>query len=319
MSLQTRSRVVTVVVNPRSGRGRANRVIPAVTREISQAMPDAEVRVIRTRDYRDARERTRAVAAAAPVPLPGQQPDVLVMVGGDGMASLGLNACAGSHVQLGVVPAGTGDDFARGVGVPRDPLAAARAIASGRSRRIDLTLARGLIADGSDRRHVGSVVSSGYDAKVNHRVNHARLNLGSASYASAVLTEIAELKPLDYRLDIDGERLEVPAVLVAIGNAGYVGGGIHLCPRADPADGLLDLTIIGPVGRWTLIRLFPLLFRGKFVDHPAISYARAREVVLDGEGLVPMADGEELGSVPLHLSCVPRALEVLVGDGEFDD
>lgn len=319
MSLQTRSRVVTVVVNPRSGRGRANRVIPAVTREISQAMPDAEVRVIRTRDYRDARERTRAVAAAAPVPLPGQQPDVLVMVGGDGMASLGLNACAGSHVQLGVVPAGTGDDFARGVGVPRDPLAAARAIASGRSRRIDLTLARGLIADGSDRRHVGSVVSSGYDAKVNHRVNHARLNLGSASYASAVLTEIAELKPLDYRLDIDGERLEMPAVLVAIGNAGYVGGGIHLCPRADPADGLLDLTIIGPVGRWTLIRLFPLLFLGKFVDHPAISYARAREVVLDGEGLVPMADGEELGSVPLHLSCVPRALEVLVGDGEFDD
>ena len=156
-------------------------------------------------------------------------------------------------------------------------------------------------------------------SKVNHRVNHARLNLGSASYASAVLTEIAELKPLDYRLDIDGERLEMPAVLVAIGNAGYVGGGIHLCPRADPADGLLDLTIIGPVGRWTLIRLFPLLFRGKFVDHPAISYARAREVVLDGEGLVPMADGEELGSVPLHLSCVPRALEVLVGDGEFDD
>ena len=139
MSLQTRSRVVTVVVNPRSGRGRANRVIPAVTREISQAMPDAEVRVIRTRDYRDARERTRAVAAAAPVPLPGQQPDVLVMVGGDGMASLGLNACAGSHVQLGVVPAGTGDDFARGVGVPRDPLAAARAIASASEAVLDLS------------------------------------------------------------------------------------------------------------------------------------------------------------------------------------
>ena len=319
MSLQTRSRVVTVVVNPRSGRGRANRVIPAVTREISPAMPDAAVRVIRPREYRDARERTRAVAAAAPVPLPGQQPDVLVMVGGDGMASLGLNACAGSHVQLGVVPAGTGDDFARGVGVPRDPLAAGRGRAAGPSRRLARSRARGRSADGSDRRHVGSVVSSGYDAKVNHRVNHARLNLGSASYASAVLTEIAELKPLDYRLDIDGERLEMPAVLVAIGNAGYVGGGIHLCPRADPADGLLDLTIIGPVGRWTLIRLFPLLFRGKFVDHPAISYARAREVVLDGEGLVPMADGEELGSVPLHLSCVPRALEVLVGDGEFDD
>lgn len=313
MPLQTRSHVVTIVVNPRSGRGRAARLLPQVTAELATAMPDAEIRVIRTRDYTDAQERTRATVAASTPPQPGQRPDVLAMMGGDGMASLGLNACAGSHVQLGVIPAGTGDDFARGVGVPLDPIAATRAIASGLSRRIDLTLARGQIAGGHDQRYVGSIVSSGYDARVNYRVNHGRLNLGSASYASAVLTEIAQLKPLDYRLVIDGQPRELPAVLVAVGNAGYAGGGIHLCPTADPADGLLDLTIIGPVSRWTLIRVFPQLFRGQFVSHPAIEYVQAREVLLDGTGLVPMADGEDLGTAPLRLTCEPGVLEVLVG------
>lgn len=313
MAHRSRPHVVTIIVNPRSGRGRAARLLPFVTDALFQAMPDSQIRVVRTRDYADARERAFATVAASQPPAAGERPDVLVMMGGDGMASLGLNACAGSHVQLGVIPAGTGDDFAYGVGIPREPGQAAAAIASGITRRIDLTLATGDIADGSTSRYVGSVVSSGYDAKVNHRVNHGRLNLGAASYGSAVLLEMAQLKPLNYRLVIDGEPLETRAVLVAVGNAGYVGGGIHLCPNADPADGLLDLTVIGPVSRFTLVRLFPLLFRGTFVDHPAITHLRAREVLLDGDGLVPMADGEDLGLTPLRLTCEPGVLEVLVG------
>ncbi|MGI5952535.1 MAG: diacylglycerol/lipid kinase family protein [Brooklawnia sp.] len=314
MASQLQPHVVTIVVNPRSGRGRAARLLPQVTQAFGESMPGSQIRVVRTRDYADARERARATVAASLPPPEGQRPDVLVMMGGDGMASLGLNACAGSHVQLGVVPAGTGDDFARGVGIPRNPLAAAAAVASGITRRIDLTLASGAMADQATSRYVGSVVSTGYDAKVNYRVNNSRINLGAASYGSAVLLEIAQLKPLDYRLVIDGEHRQIKALLVAVGNAGYVGGGIHLCPRADPADGLLDLTIIAPVSRLTLVRLFPLLFRGDFVDHPAITHLRAREVLLDGDGLVPMADGEDLGRTPLRLTCEPGVLEVLVGD-----
>ncbi|MGB3954473.1 MAG: diacylglycerol kinase family protein [Brooklawnia sp.] len=317
-SQQARQHVVTIVVNPCSGRGRAARLLPQVTRALQDALPGSEIRVRRTRHYSDARESAVAAVAASQPPEPGQRPDVLVMMGGDGMASLGLNACAGSHVQLGVIPAGTGDDFARGVQIPRDPLKAAAAIASGHTRRIDLLLASGEIAGGVDQRYVGSVVSSGYDARVNERVNRSRLNLGRASYASAVLLEIARLKPLNYRLTIDGEYHEVPAILVGVGNAGFVGGGIHLCPKADPADGLLDITLIGPVSRWTLIRFFPLLFRGDFVHHPAITLLRGREVLLDGDGLVPMADGESLGEVPLRLTCEPKILEILVGADHAD-
>lgn len=314
-SQQPQPHVVTIVVNPRSGRGRAGRLAPKVAAKLAAALPGSTIRLVRTRDYQDAKEQALAVVAASRPPQPGRRPDVLVMMGGDGMVSLGLNACAGTHVQLGVIPAGTGNDFARGAGIPRRIPAAVAAIASGRAKRLDLTLARGQIVDGSTQRYVGSIVSSGYDARVNYRVNHAKLNLGSASYAGAVLREIAQLRPLNYRLTLDGEVREVPAVLVAVGNAGYAGGGIHLCPQADPADGLLDITIIGPVSRWTLIRLFPLLFRPGFVQHPALTQLRAREVLLDGDGLVPMADGEDLGKAPLRLTCEPGIVEILVGEG----
>lgn len=312
---QSQEHVVTIVVNPRSGRGQAVKLLPRVIDVLREGMPQAQIRVVRTRSYTDARERAQAFVAASEPPEPGQRPNVLVMMGGDGMAAIGLNACAGSHAQLGVIPAGTGDDFARGVGIPRRPMAAAAAIAAGLTRRIDLIKATGRIEDGSQQRYVGSVVSSGYDAKVNQRVNRARFRLGTASYASAVLREIAQLKPLSYRLTIDGDHREIQAVLVAVGNSGYVGGGIHLCPLADPADGLLDITIIGPVSRWTLIRLFPLLFRPSFVQHPALTHLRAREVLLDGDGLVPMADGEDLGKAPLRLTCEPGIVEILVGEG----
>lgn len=157
---------------------------------------------------------------------------------------------------------------------------------------------------------MGSVVSTGYDAKVNYRVNHARVR----SYAWSLLAEMAQLRPLNYRLTIDGRPLHTRAVIAAVGNAGYVGGGIHLCPAADVTDGLLDIMMIGPVSRWTLIRLFPLLFRPGFVKHPAITQLQAHEVIVDGDGLVPMADGEELGATPLRFSCVPSALTIVVGN-----
>lgn len=313
-SQQPRQHEVTIVVNPRSGRGRAARLLPQVIRAMGETLPDSQIRVHSTSSYADARTRTATTVAQSLPPEPGQRPDVLVMMGGDGMASLGLNACAGSHLQLGIIPAGTGDDFARGVGIPRDPLRAAAAIAAGRTRRIDLTLARGEIDGGAQQRYVGTVVSSGYDAKVNFRVNRSRINFGALSYASAVLLEMAQLKPLNYRLTIDGEYREIPAVLAAVGNAGFFGGGVHICPQADPADGLLDVTLIGPVSRWTLVRLFPLLYRGDFIHHPALTFLRAREVLLDGDGLVPMADGEMLGEVPLRLTCAPNVLEILVGE-----
>lgn len=312
-TVSSRRPKLTIVVNPRSGRGRAGRLLPKVSAELIRCLPEVSLRVRRTTSYADAREQALQVVAEAAAPEPGQRPDILVMMGGDGMASLGINACANSHVQLGIIPAGTGDDFARGMGLPREPLAAARVVAAGVARQVDLALVSGDIADGSSQRYVGCIVSSGYDAKVNHRVNSTPHFLGQFNYGWAVLTEIAKLRALNYRVVIDGQPRELAAILIAVANAGYFGGGIHMCPNADPTDGLLDLTIIGPASRWDLIRLFPKLFRSDFIEHPAISYMRAKEVILDGDGLIPMADGEDLGSVPLRITSAPAVLSLLVG------
>ncbi len=277
-------------------------------------MPWADVVVVKSKDYADAREQAARIAAEAVHPQPGQRPDMLVVMGGDGMASLGINACADADLQLGIVPAGTGNDIARGMGLPQDPMQTAKAIATGQTKQVDLALIEGDLVDGSKRRYVGSVVCSGYDAKVNYRVNNSRFWLGKFNYLWATLTEIMKLRPLKYRVAIDGEELELNALLVAVGNSGYYGGGVHILPDADPTDGLLDVTIIDDkAGRWTLLRLFPQLMSERFVSHPAVTFRRGREIYLDGDGLIPMADGEELGPVPLYITSMPRKLTLLCG------
>ncbi|MDO4716281.1 MAG: diacylglycerol kinase family lipid kinase [Propionibacteriaceae bacterium] len=302
---------VTLVVNPGAGRGRAGRVLPMVCAELLTALPEVHLRVYQTTSYEEARARTLASVAQARTPRPGRRADTLIVMGGDGMAHLGLNACAESDVALGIVPAGTGNDFCRALGIPQNTLAATRAIIAGHTRRIDLTAVTGNIL-GTQPRYVGSVVSTGYDARVNRRTNALTLPLGPLAYGYVALSELATFEPLSYRLVIDGERRTIPAMLVAVGNAGYFGGGMNICPRYDLTDGELDITIIHPVSRATLLRLLPSLYTGGFVKDPAVELLRAKRVSLEGPGLFSMADGEDLGDVPVHLECKPRALSVYV-------
>jgi diacylglycerol kinase (ATP) len=231
-------------------------------------------------------------------------------MGGDGMMHLGLNACAATDVPLGLIPAGTGNDFCRGVGTPASVPAAVRTIVAGHTRRIDLMSATGKLAGGAEHRWVGSIVSTGYDGRVNYRTNQLRWSFGGMAYAWSALAELSRFDPLPYRLLIDGEPRNQTAMFVAVGNAGWFGGGMQGCPDADVTDGLLDLTVIHPVSRATLLRLLPAIYTGKFVRDPAVELLRAKEVVVDGDGLYAMADGEELGNVPLTLRAVGDCLTI---------
>ncbi|MEA4944051.1 MAG: diacylglycerol kinase family protein [Propionicimonas sp.] len=301
---------LTLVVNPTAGRGRARRMLPKVATELLTGMPGANLRVYQTSSFADARLRCIAAVEHARPPVAGHRPDSLLVMGGDGMMHLGLNAAAGTHVPLGLIPAGTGNDFCRGTGVPNDTMAATRTVVAGHTRRIDLMEAEGRLVDGAERRWVGSIVSTGYDGRVNQRTNQFSWTLGGLSYAWAALAELAVFEPLPYRLLVDGTPLEQTAMFISVGNAGYFGGGMMGCPRADVTDGELDLTIINPVSRMTLLRLLPRMYDGGFVHDPAVEQLRAREVVVDGDGLYAMADGEELGPVPLRLRAVPHHLTI---------
>lgn len=288
----------TLVVNPSAGRGRARRLIPRVEQRLVDA--GLPVTTIRTRSYADARAACQEAVAAGT--------RALFVMGGDGMAHAGLNACARTAVPLGVIPAGTGNDFSRGFGLPTRWDEALSSIVGGRIRRVDLTEVRGEGLLHEPRTYVGSVVSTGFDEVVNWRTNQLSFSIGAPSYAWSVLSELRHFRPLNYRINVDGETRVLSSMLIAVCTGGVFGGGIRIAPEADVTDGLLDLTIIHPVRRRTLLALFGKLHSGRFVSHPAVERLRAVSARIDGDGLHGMADGEVLGRPPFDCVAAPGAL-----------
>ncbi|MFJ5893318.1 diacylglycerol kinase [Streptomyces californicus] len=292
---------ITLFVNPTAGRGRgAHAAQPAAS-----ALRDAgfSVRTVLGEDADDALRRAREAVAAGT--------GALIAVGGDGMVSLALQAVAGTATPLGVVAVGTGNDFARTLGLPvRDPAAAgrlaARALKEGGLREIDL----GRVGE----RWFGTVLASGFDSRVNDRGNRMRFVGGRFKYDLAILAELAAFRPIPYRLRFDGgEPVETEATLIAVGNGTTYGGGMRICAGAKTDDGLFDVTVVGPCTRATLLRVFPRVYRGTHLDHPAVTVHRVSSIELAAAGITAYADGEPMGPLPLAATCVPGAVRVLTG------
>lgn len=240
--------------------------------------------------------------------------DAVVVAGGDGTVSLALQILAGGDVPLGIVPTGTGNDFATALGLrDLDADAAADAVIGGRTRTIDL--ARVTRADGSTLLY-GTVLASGFDSKVNDRANRMRRPRGHRRYDIALLIEFLTLRgiPFDVELDLaDGttERLAGDLVMATVGNGRTYGGGIPICPDADLEDGLLDVTLVRPAGRLRLLRLLPRVYRGTHTTTvPEVSTYRIRAARLVSPGTTAYADGEPLGPLPVSVEVVPRAVRV---------
>lgn len=290
---------ITLFVNPTAGRGRgAHAAQPAAS-----ALRDAgfSVRTVVGTDAADALARLRAAVR--------EGTGAVIAVGGDGMVSLALQALAGTLVPLGVVAAGTGNDFARSLGLPvREPARAGRlaaeALKEGRIREIDL----GRVRD----TWYGTVLCSGFDSRVNDRGNRTRLPLGRFKYDLAILAELAAFRPRPYRITLDdGPVIETEATLVAVGNGTSYGGGMRICADAEPDDGLFDVTVVGDCSRTTLLKVFPQVYRGTHLTHPAVTVHRAARVVLEAPELTAYADGEPLGPLPVTAECVPGALRLI--------
>jgi diacylglycerol kinase (ATP) len=262
-------------------------------------------------DAEDARERLAAALAAAPT-------DGVVACGGDGTVHLCLQAVAGTEVGLGIVPAGTGNDSAKHLGLPTDPGAAADVIADavlgGRTRQVDAGLA--VSADGVQRWFL-AVMSSGFDSLVNERANAMTWPTGQARYLRAILAELRVFKPVPYTMVLDegtdGEvRVERRGMLVAVGNGTSYGGGMRVCPGALIDDGLLAVTFLGELSTPTFLRVFPTVYKGTHVERPEVTEHVARSVTLDAPGQVAYADGERIGPLPVAVRVEPGAVRLLV-------
>src|SRR5690606_28053915 len=174
---------------------------------------------------------------------------------GDGMVQLALRAVAETATPLGVIPAGTGNDLARALGLPRsDPLAAADIVIAGHTRTIDLGRA--------GNRFFSTIACAGFDSRVAERVARMRWPRGRRRYDLATLAELRVFHPLDFALELDGEQWRTDAMLVAVGNTASYGGGLRICEGADPTDGQFRVSVIAPVSIPQLIRLFPRLSKG---------------------------------------------------------
>jgi diacylglycerol kinase (ATP) len=244
--------------------------------------------------------------------------DALVVVGGDGVVHLGANVVAGTDLPLGIVAAGSGNDIARAADLPMHDVSAAvhaleRGLESG-GRPVDAvrTGAPGYEAT----RWYLAVLSAGFDAAVNARANELIWPRGTARYVRAVFDELARFRPYGFRITLDDEVWEQSGTLVAVANTSSYGGGMRIAPHARWDDGLLDVVIAGPLSRAGLIGLFPRVFPGTHVRHPACSVVRARRVLLEPShaGPVPpaaFADGERIGPLPIQAEVVPGAVRLL--------
>lgn len=288
------TREIALLTNPTAGKGRAGRVR-------DQALPllhgaGWRVRPLEGRNADEASDLARAAVAGGV--------DALVVCGGDGLVHLALQVVGGTDVPLGFLPAGTGNDAARSIGIPlRDPAAAVARLLAWEPRRIDL-------ARSGDRWFV-AVLAAGFDAVVNERANRMTWPRGQMRYNLATLAELRTFEPLHYELDLDGEQRQLQAMLVAVGNGPSFGGGLRIAEGASLDDGLLDVVVIGPMSKPELIRTYPKLFRGTHVEHPQFSRYRVRRVTIACPGIVGYADGERYGALPLTVECVPQALQVL--------
>jgi len=296
----------TLIACTASGRGVATRVAGTVAARLRTAVARLDQVVPDTADHMTLAMR-RAVDKGE---------DVLVVLGGDGAAHAAAQACAETGTALAVLPGGTGNDLARALGMPADPVAATntvvRSLRDGTRRRIDV----GRLADGPC---FTTVLCAGFDSAVSERVNRMRWPRGRRRYDLAILAELGTLRARPLVVTTANRRWELDATLVAVGNTAWYGGGVPICPTADATDGLLDVTVVGQVGRADLLRILPKLRTGGHVDHPAVTTVRAAAVSLAGnDAWISYADGERMRPLPVDIRCAPGALSV-VTSREYPD
>ncbi|MEP6665009.1 MAG: YegS/Rv2252/BmrU family lipid kinase [Nocardioidaceae bacterium] len=289
------TRRCALLVNPTAGKGRHQHLVPAV--QVRLAAADLDVTRMQGADGDEAADLARQAV--------DDGYDLLVVMGGDGIVHLAVQSVAMSETALGVIATGTGNDVARYLDLPRrNPVAAAEIIGRGVTRRMDLARA--------GTTYYVTVLAAGFDSLVNERANAMTWPTGQMRYNLATLAELRVFNPLSYTLELDGERRQLQAMLVAVGNGPSYGGGLRICEGALLDDGQLDVVIIKPISKPELLRVYPKLFKGTHVTHRSYEHHRVSRVSIAVPGVVAYADGERLAPLPLTVEAVPAALTVCV-------
>ena len=285
--------MLILAINPQSGRGHARKRADVAKKYFAdRGVPVALIEGTSLVDFREKLMNELEQGSISGV----------VAFGGDGFIHEIIQHVVPRDISLGVIPCGTGNDFARSIGI----------------YRLSLTQQLELIAESDshsiDLGQVGSIwfaaiLSTGFDALVNERANLMQWPKGRMRYNIAMIEKILALRAHRYQLRLDGDSVEVEATLVTVANGASYGGGMKVCPNAELNDGLFDVMVLGKVSRIELLKVFPKVYSGRHVGHPAVTFYRCMEIEIIGSGS-SFADGEPISTLPLSVQCVSNALKV---------
>ncbi|MGV8876392.1 MAG: diacylglycerol kinase family protein [Rhodoglobus sp.] len=296
-----------VAINPSASFGKGKQVGPRAVEALRALGHD--VTALQEPNFALLLKRGHTAVATAP--------DALLVVGGDGMVNLGTNLVANTSVPLGIIPSGTGNDMARGLGIPFDDTEQAiasivrglarspRAIDAGSVSYVDE--ATGTPAT----RWFACVLSAGFDAIVNERANLMSWPKGPSRYTVALIVELLRLRPINYTLTLDGRVITTTGALISVGNNVSLGGGMKVTPNAILDDGLADVLVVEALSRLAFLRVFPRVFSGSHLSDPRVSVYRAKNIRIESENITAYADGERFAALPIDIEMVAGVLNIL--------
>ena len=289
-----------LVFNPHAGAGRAARLLPGIRSALEGF---AALDVLKTGGAGDA---SRLVAAADLSSYDG-----LIATGGDGTLFEVLNGLythdKAQRIPLGLVPVGTGNAFARDLGLlPGDWEKAVGLIRAAHLRQVDV----GCVEAVSETYFFLNIVGAG--PPVDAMEIAAKLKfLGNSAYTLAALWRAIKLKSYSLSIEINGKIIKQDSMFLEISNTRYTGTSFLMAPDAVLDDGLLDVTLLGKLSRLRLLRLFPSIYKGHHVRYEEIQTCKAQEIRITApEGLVLAPDGELRGCTPATITCLPRDLQI---------
>lgn len=302
-----------LIVNPVSANGRLARYWPRLAQQLEEAGLSF------TFAFTERPGHATALARAARA----RGEHIVVAVGGDGTVHEVVNGLVDEEVlrtppealpwALGVIPFGTGTDFVRTVGIPREPQGAIARLRNGTRRSLDLIHVTYQAGGKPCTCYSANVVGLGFDAAVVERVNRSSKALGgTVPFLTSVFAELLGYRNKEVAVRFDGQELRGKANAVVACNGCYFGGGMQVGPLARPDDGLIDLIYVGDLTRVELLLNLPRIYAGTHLSHPKVRHVRATEVAVETEEEVFVeAEGELLGTAPVHLRIVPHALPVI--------
>ena len=285
-----------LVVNSKAGKGRASKL--AGKFEVLLKSNNLPYEIINKATYEETFSEYRLSIASGKF-------EKVVAIGGDGLVNLCLQEVAEQNIGLSVIPAGTGNDFARAVGSHKKSV---NEIFNVVSSQDPTTIDLGLVTGAFGKRWYVQVLSTGFDALVNNLANRINWPRGQMKYTLATLLTLASFKPISYELIIDDKQFKQDFMLLSVANGETYGGGMRICPDASNTDGIFDILLVHPVSKIVLLSIFPKVFTGRHVPHPKIDIVRGKKVQLSADASA-FADGEFVSKLPIEITNVKNALK----------